>query len=147
MACSHEGFFHDFVSQSRRQDWNTEDPVLKTIVNAKLFVYQAAAQMEFEGLMSLETDGKKRLILEALTLLIANAEACFTSLWRKMKACKDLFSSLLSGIAKVAVAEGGQPLRMLLIRLKALVLAVCAEVILFCHNLYEQHSLLYFGVF
>ncbi|EOA36778.1 hypothetical protein CARUB_v10008074mg [Capsella rubella] len=113
--------------KSRRQDWNTQDPLLETRVNAKLFVYQAAAQIEIASLMSLETDGKKRLILEALTLLIANAESCLTSLWRKMKACKDLFSSLLSGIVNIAVAEGGQPLRLLLLRLKPLILAICAQ--------------------
>ncbi|XP_010500672.1 PREDICTED: phosphatidylinositol 4-kinase alpha 1-like isoform X2 [Camelina sativa] len=87
--------------KSRRQDWNTQDPLLKTRVNAKLFVYQAAAQMEIE--------------------------ACFTSLWRSMKACKDLFISLLSGTAKIATAEAGQPLRLLLTRLKPLILAVCAQ--------------------
>ncbi|XP_019091150.1 PREDICTED: phosphatidylinositol 4-kinase alpha 1-like [Camelina sativa] len=113
--------------KSRRQDWNTQDPLLKTRVNAKLFVYQAAAQMEIDSLMSLETDGKKRLILEALTLLIDTAEACFTSLWRNMKACKDLFISMLSGTAKIAAAEAGQPLRLFLTRLKPLILAVCAQ--------------------
>ncbi|XP_010479560.1 PREDICTED: phosphatidylinositol 4-kinase alpha 1-like [Camelina sativa] len=113
--------------KSRRQDWNTQDPLLKTSVNAKLFVYQAAAQMEIGSLMSLETDGKKRLIMESLTLLIDTAEACFTSLWRNMKACKDLFISMLSGTAKIAAAEAGQPLRLFLTRLKPLILAVCAQ--------------------
>ena len=81
--------------------------------------------------MSLETDGKtsKRLVLETLALLLDAADACLTSVWRKMKACEEVFGSFLSGIAKIAVARGGQPLRVLLIRLKPLVLAVCSQVI------------------
>lgn len=133
------------VLQSRKRDWNEQGPVLKTRVNAKLSVYQAAAKMKIKSLVSLETDGKtsKRLVLETLALLLDAADACLTSVWRKMKACEELFGSLLSGIAKIAVARGGQPLRVLLIRLKPLVLAVCAQVILFCFNSYEQHILLY----
>ncbi|XP_010527598.1 PREDICTED: phosphatidylinositol 4-kinase alpha 1 isoform X2 [Tarenaya hassleriana] len=115
--------------KSRKRDWNEQGPVLKTRVNAKLSVYQAAAKMKIKSLVSIETDGKtsKRLVLETLALLLDAADACLTSVWRKMRACEELFSSLLSGIAKIAVARGGQPLRVLLIRLKPLVLAVCAQ--------------------
>ncbi|KAL0696918.1 hypothetical protein Bca4012_064098 [Brassica carinata] len=115
--------------KSRKRDWNEQGPVLKTRVNAKLSVYQAVAKMKIKSLVSLETDGKtsKRLVLETLALLLDAADACLTSVWRKMKACEELFGSLLSGIAKIAVARGGQPLRVLLIRLKPLVLAVCAQ--------------------
>ncbi|KAJ0229393.1 Phosphatidylinositol 4-kinase alpha 1 [Hirschfeldia incana] len=115
--------------KSRKRDWNEQGPVLKTRVNAKLSVYHAAAKMKIKSLVSLETDGKtsKRLVLETLALLLDAADACLTSVWRKMKACEELFGSLLSGIAKIAVARGGQPLRVLLIRLKPLVLAVCAQ--------------------
>ncbi|KAL0722968.1 hypothetical protein Bca4012_037567 [Brassica carinata] len=115
--------------KSRKRDWSEQGPVLKTRVNAKLSVYHAAAKMKIKSLVSLETDGKtsKRLVLETLALLLDAADACLTSVWRKMKACEELFGSLLSGIAKIAVARGGQPLRVLLIRLKPLVLAVCAQ--------------------
>ncbi|KAF8075645.1 hypothetical protein N665_1074s0001, partial [Sinapis alba] len=115
--------------KSRKRDWNEQGPVLKSRVNVKLSVYQAAAKMKIKSLVSLETDGKtsKRLVLETLALLLDAADACLTSVWRKMKACEELFGSLLSGIAKIAVARGGQPLRVLLIRLKPLVLAVCAQ--------------------
>ncbi|KAG5391470.1 hypothetical protein IGI04_021433 [Brassica rapa subsp. trilocularis] len=115
--------------KSRKRDWNEQGPVLKTRVNAKLSVYQAVAKMKIKSLVSLETDGKtsKRLVLETLALLLDAADACLTSVWRKMKACEELFGSLLSGIAKIAVERGGQPLRVLLIRLKPLVLAVCAQ--------------------
>ncbi|CAD5315026.1 unnamed protein product [Arabidopsis thaliana] len=108
--------------KSRKRDWNEQGQVLKTRVNAKLSVYQAAAKMKIKSLVSLETDGKtsKRLVLETLALLLDAADACLTSVWRKMKACEELFDSLLSGIAKIAVARGGQPLRVLLIRLKPL---------------------------
>ncbi|WZZ60135.1 hypothetical protein YC2023_060242 [Brassica napus] len=115
--------------KSRKRDWNEQGPVLKTRVNAKLSGYHAAAKMKIKSLVSLETDGKtsKRLVLETLALLLDAADACLTSVWRKMKACEELFGSLLSGIAKIAVARGGQPLRVLLIRLKPLVLAVCSQ--------------------
>ena len=133
-----------FCLQSRKRDWNEQGPVLKTRVNAKLSVYQAVAKMKIKSLVSLETDGKtsKRLVLETLALLLDAADACLTSVWRKMKACEELFGSLLSGIAKIAVERGGQPLRVLLIRLKPLVLAVCAQV-KFCLYSDEQHFLLY----
>lgn len=131
-----------FVAQSRRGDWNDQDTVLRNRVNAKLFVYQAAAKMRIKSLMSLEADENtsKRLVLEALTLLLDAADACLTSVWRKMKACKQLFSSLLSGVAKMAAANREHPSPcVLFIRLKPLVLAVCAQVIFFCGNSFEQH--------
>ncbi|KAH0920787.1 hypothetical protein HID58_020805 [Brassica napus] len=115
--------------KSRRQDWNDQDSVLKTGVDAKLFVYQAAAKMKIKSLASLETDGKtyKKLAMETLTLLFDAAEACLTSVWRKMKACEELFISLLSAIAEMAVAKGRCLLHGLFVRLKPLVLAVCAQ--------------------
>ncbi|KFK22742.1 hypothetical protein AALP_AAs61128U000100 [Arabis alpina] len=114
----------------RRGDWNDQDPALKTRVSAKLLVYQAAAKTKIKSLVSLETDEKtsKRLVLEALTLLLDAADACLTSVWRKVKACKDLFISLLSGVTKMAAANREHPPpRALFIRLKPLVLAVCAQ--------------------
>ncbi|WZY96960.1 hypothetical protein YC2023_069289 [Brassica napus] len=115
--------------KSRKQDWNDQDSVLKTRVDAKLFVYQAAAKMKIKSLVSLETDGKtyKKLAMETLTLLFDAAEACLTSVWRKMKVCEELFISLLCGISEMAVAKGRCLPHGLFVRLKPLVLAVCAQ--------------------
>lgn len=132
--------FLTFVSQSRRQDRNDQDSVLKTRV---LLVYQAAAKMKIKSLLSLETDGKayKKRAMETFTLLFDAAEACLTSVWRKMKACEELFISLLSGIAEMAVAKGRCLPHGLFVRLKPLVLAVCAQVILFCGKSIKKHNL------
>ncbi|XP_056844326.1 phosphatidylinositol 4-kinase alpha 1-like isoform X2 [Raphanus sativus] len=115
--------------KSRKRDWDDQDPLLKARVDAKLLVYQAAAKMKIKSLVSLETDGKayKKLAMETLTLVFDAAEACLTSVWRKMKACEELFISLLSGIAEMAVAKGRCSPNGLFVRLKLLVLAVCAQ--------------------
>ncbi|KAJ0242191.1 Phosphatidylinositol 3-/4-kinase [Hirschfeldia incana] len=115
--------------KSRKQEWDDQDPLLETRVDAKLLVYQAAAKMKIKSLVSLETDGKtyKKLAMETLTLLFDAAEACLTSAWRKMKACEELFISLLSGIAEIAAAKGRCSQHGLFVRLKPLVLAVCAQ--------------------
>lgn len=116
--------------QIRKRDWTEQGQLLKARVNAKLSVYQAAARMKIKSLASFDADGKtsKRLVLETLALLIDAAEACLLSVWRKLRICEELFSSLLAGIAQIAVSRGGQPMRVLLIRLKPLVLAACAQV-------------------
>ena len=116
--------------QIRKRDWTEQGPFLKSRINAKLSVYQAAARMQIRSLVSLDADAKtsKKLVLETLALLIDAAEACLLSVWRKLRVCEELFSSLLSGIAQVAAPRGGQPLRVLLIRLKPLVLAACMQV-------------------
>ncbi|CAI0377232.1 unnamed protein product [Linum tenue] len=113
----------------RKRDWNIQGQLLKSRVTTKLSVYQAAARMKIKSLASLDADGKtsKRLVLETLALLIDAAEACLLSVWRKLRVCEELFSSLLAGIAQIAVSRGGQPLRVLLIRLKPLVLTACAQ--------------------
>ncbi|KAK6241250.1 hypothetical protein SCA6_006639 [Theobroma cacao] len=113
----------------RKRDWTEQGPHLKSRINAKLSVYQAAARMQIKSLVSLDVDTKtsKKLVLETLALLIDAAEACLLSVWRKLRVCEELFSSLLSGIAQVAASWGGQPLRVLLIRLKPLVLAACMQ--------------------
>lgn len=86
--------------------------------------------MKLKCLASIDADGKtsKRLVLETLALMIDAAEACLLSVWRKLRSCEELFSSLLTGTANIAVTKGGQPLRVLLIRLKPLVLTACAQV-------------------
>ncbi|KAJ6739042.1 hypothetical protein OIU74_003911 [Salix koriyanagi] len=113
----------------RKRDWNEQGQLLKARISAKLSVYQAAARMKVQSLASLDVDGKtsKRLLLETLALLMDAAEACLLSVWRKLRVCEELFSSLLGGIAQIAVTRGGQPMRVLLIRLKPLVLAACAQ--------------------
>ncbi|XP_039047721.1 phosphatidylinositol 4-kinase alpha 1-like isoform X2 [Hibiscus syriacus] len=113
----------------RKRDWTEQGSLLKSRVNAKLSVYQAAVRMQIRSLLSLEADAKtsKKLILETLALLIDAAEACIVSVWRKLRVCEELFNSLLSGIVEIAHPRGGQPLRILLIRLKPLVLAACMQ--------------------
>ncbi|KAL4615716.1 hypothetical protein ACB092_07G146600 [Castanea dentata] len=113
----------------RKRDWNEQGAVLKARINTKLAVYEAAAKLQIKSIAVFDSDGKstKRLVHEAVALLIDAAEACLLSVWRKLRVCEELFSSLLAGVAQVAVARGGQPLRVLLIRLKPIALAVCAQ--------------------
>ncbi|KAK8562791.1 hypothetical protein V6N13_018648 [Hibiscus sabdariffa] len=117
------------LEKVRKRDWTEQGQNLKSKINAKLSVYRAAARMQIKSLVSLDVDAKtsKKLVLETLALLVDAADACLLSQWRKLRACEDLFTSLLSGIAQVAVSRGGQPLRVLLIRLKPLVLAACMQ--------------------
>lgn len=86
--------------------------------------------MQVKSLISLDSDGKssKDLLRRTLALLLDAAEACLLSLWRKLKVCEEIFSTLLSGISQIAVSRGGQLLRVLLIPLKPLVLTTCAQV-------------------
>lgn len=86
--------------------------------------------LQIKTLASLDTEGKssKKLLHGALGSLIEAAEACLFSVWRKLRACEELFSCLLLGISQAAVIRGGQLLRVLLIRFKPLVLATCAQV-------------------
>ncbi|GER42249.1 phosphatidylinositol 4-kinase family protein [Striga asiatica] len=113
----------------RKRDWSEQGQLLKVRINKKLSVYQAAARMQIKTLASLDTEGKssKRLLHGALALLIEAAEACLFSVWRKVRACEELFGCLLSGISQAAITRGGQLLRVLLIRFKPLVLATCAQ--------------------
>lgn len=113
----------------RKRDWSEHGSLLKARINTKLSVYQAAARLKIRSLASLDLDGKssKRLLHGALALLIEAAEACIYSVWRKLRICEDLFSSLLGGISRIAVTRGGQLLRVLLIRFKPLVLSTCAQ--------------------
>lgn len=116
--------------QIRKRDWTEQGSLLKIRINTKLSVYQAAARLQIKSLTSLDSDGKssKRLLHGTLALLIEAAEACLFSVWRKLRICEELFSSLLTGISQIAVTRGGQLLRVLLIRFKPLVLTICAQV-------------------
>ncbi|XP_021731625.1 LOW QUALITY PROTEIN: phosphatidylinositol 4-kinase alpha 1-like [Chenopodium quinoa] len=113
----------------RKRDWTENGQTLKARINAKLSAYRAAARLKIKCLTSLDCDVKstKRLLLETLALMIDGAEACLLSVWRKLRLCEDHFSYLLSGVAQIATARGGQLLRVLLIRLKPLVLTACAQ--------------------
>ncbi|XP_031390031.1 phosphatidylinositol 4-kinase alpha 1 [Punica granatum] len=113
----------------RKREWNEQGSHLKARINAKLSFYQAVARLQIKSLASLDSDGKssKKLWLEALVLLTEAAEACLLSVWRKLRMCEDLFSSLVEGMTKIAITKGGQPLRVLLIRIKLLVLTACAQ--------------------
>lgn len=116
--------------QIRKHDWSEQGQSLKVRINTKLSVYQAASKLQIKTVGTLDSDGKssKRLLHGALALLIEAAEACLFSVWRKLRTCEDLFSSLLAGISQAAAARTGQLLRVLLIRFKPLVLATCAQV-------------------
>ncbi|XP_042500732.1 phosphatidylinositol 4-kinase alpha 1-like [Macadamia integrifolia] len=113
----------------RKRDWTEQGTQLKARIDTKLSVIRVAAQLHVKTIASLDSDGKssKRLLLEALTLLTDVAEACLFSVWRKLRICEELFSSLLNGVAQLAVTRGGQLLRVLFIRLKPLVLTACAQ--------------------
>ncbi|KAF6153028.1 hypothetical protein GIB67_003933, partial [Kingdonia uniflora] len=113
----------------RKREWTEQGSFLKDRINTKLSVYKASVWVQVKSLASLDSDGKssKRLLLETLASLIEAAEACLLSVWRKLRVCEVLFSSLLNGISQIAVTRGGQLLRVLLIRLKSLVLTTCAQ--------------------
>lgn len=128
--------------QIRKRDWTEQGPLLKARINAKLSVYQSVARLKIKSLSSLDMEGKtsKRLVLETLALLVDAAESCLLSVWRKLRVCEELFSSLLAGIAQIAVIRGGQPLRVLLIRLKPLVLTACAQVLVCIMSLHHDKA-------
>ncbi|XP_042443658.1 phosphatidylinositol 4-kinase alpha 1-like [Zingiber officinale] len=113
----------------RKREWREQGPQLKARINTKLSCCQAAILVQVKSLISLDSDGKssKDLLRRTLALLLDAAEACLLSLWRKLKVCEELFSTLLSGISQIAVSRGGQLLRVLLIPLKPLVLTTCAQ--------------------
>ncbi|KAI4318629.1 hypothetical protein MLD38_032306 [Melastoma candidum] len=113
----------------RKRDWNEQGQLLKARINAKLAVYQAVTKLNIKSLESLDSKSKpsKKLWLETLVSFTEASEACLISVWRKLKMCEELFSSLLAGMTHIAVTKGGQQLRVLLIRLKGLVLTACAQ--------------------
>lgn len=127
--------------QIRKRDWHEQGSLLKARINTKLSVYKAAVRLKIKSLTALDSyssDPKsvKRLVYEAVAILIDAAEACLLSVWRRSRVCEELFSSLLMGVAQIAITRGGQPLRILLIRLKPIVLNVCAQVFGYFSNLY-----------
>lgn len=113
----------------RKRDWNEHGVLLKARINTKLLVYKAAATLTLKSLACFDSDAKlaKKLAQETLALFMDAAEACLLSVWRKFRLCEELFGSLLAGLSQIAVTRGGQMLRILLIRLKPVVLTVCAQ--------------------
>ncbi|PWA36786.1 phosphatidylinositol Kinase, Armadillo-type fold protein [Artemisia annua] len=113
----------------RKNDWTDQGSSLKVRINLKLSVYKAAAKLKVRSHVTSDTEGKtsKKLLHGALALLVEAAEACLYSVWRRLRTCEDLFSSLLDGISKIAFSRGGHLLRVLLIRFKQLVLITCAQ--------------------
>ncbi|KAF3435609.1 hypothetical protein FNV43_RR22700 [Rhamnella rubrinervis] len=113
----------------RKRDWNEHGALLKARINTKLLVYKAASKLTLKTLDCFDSDGKlaKKLAHETLALFMDAADACLLSVWRKLRICEDLFGSLLAGVSQIAVTRGGQSLRILLIRLKPVILTVCAQ--------------------
>ncbi|KAM3393858.1 hypothetical protein P3S68_002859 [Capsicum galapagoense] len=113
----------------RKCDWLEKGESLKVKINAMLAAYQTTARLQIKVLASLDLNGKSsvRLMHEALHFFIQAAEACLFSMWWKLRACEELFSSLLSGIFHAVVAHDSQMLGFLLKRIKPLVLETCAQ--------------------
>nr|GEY69110.1 phosphatidylinositol 4-kinase alpha 1-like isoform X1 [Tanacetum cinerariifolium] len=113
----------------RKNDWTDQGSSLKARINLKLSVYKASAKLKVRSHVTSDTEGKtsKKLLHGALALLVEAAEACLYSVWRRLRTCEDLFSSLLDGISKIAFSRGGHLLRVILIRFKQLVLITCAQ--------------------
>ena len=79
--------------------------LLKRRINTKLSVCQAAAVVQTKGLLLSDLDGKatKSLLRGTLALLLDAADACVVSSWRKVRACEELFGSLLSGTTRFSL--------------------------------------------
>ncbi|XP_047337579.1 phosphatidylinositol 4-kinase alpha 1-like [Impatiens glandulifera] len=113
----------------RKSEWSEHGTQLKARINAKISVYQAAAKLKVKILSSLHLDAKtsKHMALRAASTLIDGAKACLSSVWRKLRVCEELFSTLLALIGQVAVTREGQQLRVLLIHFKILVQEACVQ--------------------
>lgn len=119
-----------FCGQISKRDLSEQGPSLKARIHTRLSIYEALVRLKMKSLASLDPDGKilKKKVEKIYSLLIDAAQACVYSLWRKLKSCEELFASLLSGIAKLAVTREGHRLRALLIPFKHLVVNLCAKV-------------------
>ncbi|KAH8969995.1 hypothetical protein BDL97_02G062700 [Sphagnum fallax] len=108
-------------------------------VNVKLQTFQAVAILEINWItQAFSSDEKvhanqsagsliKDPIREALSLLMDIADACITSPWRRLKSCEALFEAVVTGVARVSAYQSSQMLKILLLRFKTLVLAICAQ--------------------
>lgn len=122
--------------QMKKQDWSAdggevriEASSLKAKLDLKLQACQEATILQTKCLLLSESDAKFRVSLrDSLPLSFDAADLCIVSPWRKVKSCELLFGSLLSSVVQVAAILGGQILRSVLLRLKSIVLAACAQV-------------------
>jgi hypothetical protein len=128
-----------FSSQIRKRDWPVDGVPLLAKMNVKLQIAQIAAVMQHQLLLKPEYKGRlvrshsdgrlpKAPIRDTLSLLMDLADACITSPWRRLKSCEVLVGILVSGVAKVGASYGSQMLRILLLRFKTLLLAICGQV-------------------
>ncbi|CAM6044662.1 unnamed protein product [Sphagnum compactum] len=123
----------------RKRDWPVDGLSLMAKMNMKLQGTQAATMVIVE-LLTLSRDEKplqgqqpvsslpKALTTkETLSLLMDVADACMGSPWRRLKSSESLFEALLSAVTRVAASQGNKMLKILLLRVKNLVLAACAQ--------------------
>ncbi|CAM6105243.1 unnamed protein product [Calypogeia fissa] len=119
----------------KKQDWPTdggevrlEASSLKAKLDLKLQACQEATALQTKCLVLSESDANFRVSLrDSLPLSLDVADLCIVSPWRKMKSCELLFGSLLRSVVQVAAILGGQILRSVLLRLKSIALAACAQ--------------------
>lgn len=117
--------------QLRKRDWPAEENVLKPKIHAKLQICKAASSVYTKSFLSLKLEGRvvKNALRETLTILIDIPDACTVSPWRRLRSCEDLFACILQNVLDVISLCGSQDLKAILLRLKSLILATCAQVI------------------
>ncbi|KAL2650963.1 hypothetical protein R1flu_019091 [Riccia fluitans] len=116
------------VLKVRRQDWPNDAEDLKAKLELKLRASRGAALLKTRCILLSESDADtKGSLRESFPLLLDAADVCLGSPWRKLKSCEELFDALLHGVAEVAVLLGSQIQRSVLLRLKSVILATCAQ--------------------
>eukprot|EP00250_Pteridium_aquilinum_P018106 c23946_g1_i1 orf=664-6876(+) len=116
------------ILKQRKSDWPSNGDAMSKI-SVKLQVCQAASSVYTKSFLTLKLEGKglKNMLRETLGFLLDAADACAMSRWRRLRACEDLFGRLLLNVASVASLCASQDLKILLLRLKSLVMATCAQ--------------------
>lgn len=117
------------ILKQRKRDWPSKGDDLMPKIKVKLQVCQAASSVYTKGFLLLKLEGKglKNALRETLGLLLDAADACAVSPLRRLRLCEDLFGCLLRNVAGLASLCGSQDLKILLLRLKSLVMATCAQ--------------------
>ncbi|KAL3700638.1 hypothetical protein R1sor_018660 [Riccia sorocarpa] len=116
------------VLKVRRQDWPSDAEDFKAKLELKLRASRGAAVLKTRCILLSESDADtKGSLRESFPLLLDAADVCLGSTWRKLKSCEELFDALLHGVAQVAVVLGSQIQRSILLRLKSVILATCAQ--------------------
>eukprot|EP00897_Mesotaenium_endlicherianum_P010276 jgi/Mesen1/9277/ME000060S08706 len=102
--------------------WRTEAELLLSSAKAATTIVAASAT-------PLSSQGKDTAEgqLDAVTLLLDTADACVRSAWREVHACVELFRACLKATAASTEKKAGHLLRVVLLRCKPLVLAVCLQ--------------------